>query len=56
MARDSVCGKELEESKFNEQSEYKGKRYYFCSNDCKIIFDNNPSKYEVKVIIRKKKG
>lgn len=42
---DLVCGMELtpDEAKFS--SEYKGKTYYFCSENCKQHFDNNPEKY-----------
>ncbi len=55
MAKDPVCGREVEEERFNEQSEYRGRTYYFCSNDCKTTFDDDPRKYEVKVIIKKRK-
>jgi YHS domain-containing protein len=27
------------------QSEYNGKTYYFCCEECKTKFDNNPQKY-----------
>ena len=42
---DLVCGMELapDEAKFS--SEYKEKTYYFCSENCKQHFDNNPEKY-----------
>lgn len=55
MVNDPVCGRVVEDKNFNEQSEYKGRTYYFCSNTCKIKFDNDPGKYEVKVIIKKKR-
>jgi YHS domain-containing protein len=54
MVKDPVCGKEIGYKRFNECSEYKGRTYYFRSNACKIRFDNNPSEYEVKVIIKKR--
>lgn len=42
---DSVCGTELsKEAGFS--GEYKGKTYYFCSQECKTHFDNDPEKYE----------
>ncbi|GJM15999.1 MAG: YHS domain-containing protein [Thermodesulfobacteriota bacterium] len=56
MVKDPMCGKEVEEKKVNELSEYNGKKYYFCSKECKLRFEMNPEKYQVKVIIRKKKG
>jgi Cu+-exporting ATPase len=45
MARDIVCGMEVEEDKAAASSEYKGKEYYFCSEYCKKEFDQNPEKY-----------
>jgi YHS domain-containing protein len=55
MVRDPVCGREVEDKNVNEQSDYKGRTYYFCSNTCKIKFDNDPGKYEVKIIIMKRR-
>lgn len=45
MARDLVCGMEVEEEKAAGFSEYKGKKYYFCSPSCKQKFDEAPEKY-----------
>jgi len=45
MAIDLVCKMEVEESKAAATSEYKGKKYYFCSVGCKKAFDQNPEKY-----------
>lgn len=56
MAKDPVCGREMEDKKSSQKSDYKGRTYYFCSNNCKFQFDMNPKKYEVRVIIRKRKG
>lgn len=56
MVKDPVCRKELDSKKFTQKSKYKGRTYYFCSNDCKTQFKKNPREYEVKVIIRKNKG
>jgi Cu+-exporting ATPase len=33
---------------FTIESEYKGKKYYFCNPNCKIEFDRNPIKYITK--------
>lgn len=30
------------------KSVYKGKTYYFCTADCKRLFDKNPAKYAKK--------
>lgn len=50
MAKDPVCGMEIDEKKAPEKSDYKGKTYYFCSNACKGAFDKDPTKYETKIV------
>lgn len=45
MAKDPVCGMEVDEKKAAAKSEYKGKTYYFCARGCKKAFDENPEKY-----------
>jgi YHS domain-containing protein len=35
----------VEESTAAATSEYKGKKYYFCAQGCKIAFDKEPEKY-----------
>ena len=45
MAKDPVCGMEVEEEKAAGKSEYKGKTYYFCAPGCKKTFDSDPEKY-----------
>jgi len=45
MAIDPVCKMEVEESKAAANSEYKGKKYYFCSVGCKKAFDQNSDRY-----------
>lgn len=42
---DLVCGMELTPDEVKFSSEYKGKTYFFCSQNCKEHFDNNPEKY-----------
>lgn len=44
MAKDPVCGMEVDEKKAAAKSEYKGKTYYFCSRGCKVAFDKDPEK------------
>jgi len=48
MAIDPVCKMQVEESQAAAYSEYKGKKYYFCSVGCKKAFDQNPEKYVTK--------
>jgi len=45
MARDPICGMEVDEKKAAGRSEYQGKTYYFCSVGCKKEFDRNPAKH-----------
>lgn len=55
MVKDPVCGREVKDKKFGTYVKYKGITYYFCSNVCKIKFDNDPGRYDVKVIIKKRR-
>ena len=48
MAKDPVCGMQLEETSAPAKGHYKGKTYYFCSAACKTTFDKNPEKYASK--------
>jgi YHS domain-containing protein len=45
MAKDPVCGMEVDERKAAATSEHEGKNYYFCALGCKKAFDENPEKY-----------
>jgi len=45
MAKDPVCGMEVDEKKAAATSEHKRKTYYFCAPGCKKAFDENPEKY-----------
>ncbi len=45
MAYDPVCKMYVEEKDSIFFSEYKGKKYYFCSQLCKIGFDENPDHF-----------
>jgi len=45
MAKDPVCGMDVDEKKAAAKSEYQGKTYYFCSPGCKRAFDKEPQKY-----------
>jgi len=45
MARDPVCGMEVDEKNPPATSTYGGKTYYFCSAGCKATFERNPEKY-----------
>ena len=45
IVRDPVCGMELNEENAVERSEHMGQIYYFCSDQCRNKFDENPSQY-----------
>lgn len=42
---DAVCGADVSEGAVWGWSEYNGQRYYFCSQVCKMEFDDNPAAY-----------
>ncbi len=45
MAKDPVCGMEVDEKKAAGTSTHKGQTYYFCAKGCKNAFDKDPDKY-----------
>ncbi len=45
MVKDPICGMMIDEKTTKFKSEYKGKTYYFCHQNCKATFDKNPAKY-----------
>ncbi len=42
---DPVCGMNIERDQAAGQSEFQGETYYFCSEECKHIFDQDPTVY-----------
>ncbi|HZD41056.1 MAG TPA: YHS domain-containing protein [Terriglobales bacterium] len=45
MAKDPVCGMEVDETKAAATSTHEGKTYYFCAKGCKNAFDKDPAKF-----------
>lgn len=45
MAKDPVCGMQVDEKTAAAISEYGGETYYFCAPGCKAAFDKDPEKY-----------
>ncbi len=45
MAKDPICGMEVDEEATDLKVEYKGKIYYFCAPGCKAQFEEDPEKY-----------
>ena len=48
MAKDPVCGMNVDEKKAAGKVSHKGKTYYFCSANCKTQFEKAPEKYAAK--------
>ena len=49
---DPVCGMKVDENKARaagKTSEYSGRNYYFCSDECKTKFDKDPEKFAGKL-------
>ena len=44
MAKDPVCGMQVNKEKAAATSVYKGENYYFCKPGCKANFDKDPEK------------
>jgi Ala-tRNA(Pro) deacylase len=42
---DPVCGTILEQQQASGRSDFRSKTYYFCSQGCKMEFDDNPHAY-----------
>jgi YHS domain-containing protein len=45
MAKDPVCGMEVDEQRAARQNEHQGRTYYFCSPGCQQRFEEDPTRY-----------
>lgn len=45
MAKDPICGMDVDEKKPAATAAWQGKTYYFCAPGCKTTFEKNPDKY-----------
>ena len=48
MAKDPVCDESVDERRATANgwiSEFEGQTHYFCSDDCKELFDQDPGQY-----------
>jgi YHS domain-containing protein len=45
LAKDPVCGMDVDPDSSPPTSEYNGTTYYFCAPGCKLDFDADPEKY-----------
>jgi Cu+-exporting ATPase len=48
MAKDPVCGMDVDEEDAAAKAEHMGQTYYFCSEACKKQFESDPHKYAHK--------
>jgi YHS domain-containing protein len=45
MAKDPVCGMNVDEKNAAATATYEGQTYYFCAKVCKESFEKQPEKY-----------
>lgn len=45
MTKDIVCGMEVSEKEAEYRSQYEGQTFYFCSDECKMKFDESPEEF-----------
>jgi len=45
MAKDPVCGMEVDEQRAARKNEHQGRTYYFCSPGCQQRFEEDPTRY-----------
>ena len=45
MAKDPVCGMEVDEATARHTTQYQGQTYYFCAPGCKKAFEADPQQY-----------
>jgi Cu+-exporting ATPase len=45
MTKDPVCGMTLDEKRSEFHTQFAGRKYSFCSEDCKREFEADPDEY-----------
>ena len=45
MAKDPVCGMDVDEATAKHSAEYRSQTYYFCAPGCKKAFEAEPETY-----------
>lgn len=45
MAKDPVCGMDVDPQTARQTAQYQGQTYYFCGPGCKKAFEAEPAKY-----------
>lgn len=49
MVTDPVCEMQVDEANSTIETDYNGKTYHFCSEECKERFQTDPAPYANKV-------
>ena len=44
MTKDPVCGMQVDERQARATAEHKGQTFYFCSQECKAKFEQDPQR------------
>ncbi len=47
MTTDPVCGMRVEENRSEFQTQFAGKKYFFCSEECRKEFEADPEEFMV---------
>jgi YHS domain-containing protein len=45
MAIDPVCGMKVDEGRTEFHTQFAGKKYFFCSEECQTEFENRPDEF-----------
>jgi YHS domain-containing protein len=45
MATDPVCGMKVDDKNPEYQAQFAGRKYIFCSENCRHEFETNPEEY-----------
>jgi len=45
MTTDPVCGMKVDEKRSEFQTQFAGKKYFFCSDECRQAFQADPDEY-----------
>ncbi|HYH95223.1 YHS domain-containing protein [Hyalangium sp.] len=49
---DPVCGRQLEEPEGQPSTEYKKRRYFFCSDRCRSAFEKQAERFRLSELAR----
>jgi Cu+-exporting ATPase len=45
MAKDPVCGMDVDERRAEDKAQHQGRTFYFCSAECQQQFEQEPERY-----------